>query len=346
MNSRLILSAALLCILLAPSTPMHAANPICFDEVADCVDARFADFWQRNDHHAISGQSGNAVRIFGYPIGPARIEAVEGVAVLAQPFERAILQQPLGNADPANITLQMTGWERLTQLNRAPTLPAQLPTTIPPSCRLFPETGFTLCGEFRNFWESHGINLDNERGYTDAERIALFGLPISDVNREPVADGSASRYLTQWFERARLQIDGVTRQIIVTPLGRDVMNHRPNPPPLPRNIGVMVNPTTLTAGSALTARGSGYSNDRWVSVTVFQADGHSMLVAEQVNLTTSGLTDTYCYRTPSDALPGVWAIAFDGVDTGHRTIGFFRIVATGKPNSACPDLIEPLPRHR
>lgn len=47
MNSRLILSAALLCILLAPSTPMHTANPICFDEVAD--------FWQRNDRHAIDG---------------------------------------------------------------------------------------------------------------------------------------------------------------------------------------------------------------------------------------------------------------------------------------------------
>lgn len=346
MNSRLLILAVLLCIFLVPSTPMHAAEPLCFEEVAECVDARFADFWQRNDRHAISGQSGNALRIFGYPIGPARIEAVDGVAVLAQPFERVIMQQPLGNTGPANITLQMTGWERLTQLNRAPTLPVRPPKSVPSDCRLFAETGFTLCGEFRNFWESNGLNLDNKRGYTDAERIALFGLPISAVNREPAADGSDNRYLTQWFERARLQIDGVTRQIIVTPLGREVTSNRANPPPLPRNLGVMVNPATLTAGSALAARGSGYSHDRWVSVTVFRADGSSVQVAEQVNLTSGGFTETYCYLTPADALPGIWAIAFDGVDSGRRTIGFFRVITTGEPNRACPDIIAPLPRSR
>ncbi|WP_298407023.1 hypothetical protein [uncultured Chloroflexus sp.] len=55
----------------------------------------------------------------------------------------------------------------------------------------------------------------------------------------------------------------MTRQIVVTLLDRDVTSNRANPPPLPRNMGVMViNPTTLTAGSALAARGSGYSHDR------------------------------------------------------------------------------------
>ncbi|WP_322490202.1 hypothetical protein [Chloroflexus sp.] len=346
MNSRLLIRAVLLYILLSPSIPMHAAGPICFEDVAECVDTRFAEFWRRNDRHAISGQSGNAARIFGYPIGSARIEAVDGVAVLAQPFERVIMQQPLVNTDPANITLQMTGRERLTQLNRAPTLPAKPPKTVPPDCRLFAETGFTLCGEFRNVWESNGLNLDNERDYTDAERIALFGLPISAVSREPAADGSTNRYLTQWFERARLQIDGVTRQIIVTPLGREVMSNRLNLPPLPRNLGVMVNPATLTAGSTLAARGSGYSHDRWVSVTVFRADGTSVLVAEQVNLTSGGFTETYCYLTPADAIPGIWAIAFDGIDSGRRTIGFFRVVTTGEPNRACPEMITPVPRGR
>lgn len=346
MTSRLLIRAVLLWIFLFPSTPMHAASPICFEDVAECVDAHFADFWQRNDRHAISGQSGNAARIFGYPIGPARIEAVDGVAVLAQPFERVIMQQPLGNTDPANITLQMTGRERLTQLGRAPTLPAKPPTTVPPDCRLFAETGLSLCGEFRTFWESNGLNLDNERGYTDAERIALFGLPISETKREPAADGSTNRYLTQWFERARLQIDGVTRQIIVAPLGRDVTSNRANPPPLPRNIGVMVHPATLTAGSALAARGSGYSHDRWVSVTVFRADGSRVLVAERVELASGGFTETYCYLTPADAIPGTWVIAFDGVDSGRRTIGFFRVIPTGEPNRTCPEMITPMPRSR
>lgn len=46
---------------------MHAADPICFENVAECVDASFADFWQRTDRDAIGGQSGNALRLFGYP---------------------------------------------------------------------------------------------------------------------------------------------------------------------------------------------------------------------------------------------------------------------------------------
>lgn len=138
----------------------------------------------------------------------------------------------------------------------------------------------------------------------------------------------------------------MTRQIVVTLLDRDVTSNRANPPPLPRNMGVIVNPTTLTAGSALAARGSGYSHDRWVNLTVFRADGRRVLVAERVNLTSGSFTETYCYLIPADALPGIWAITFDGVDSGQRTIGFFRVVVTGEPNRACLEIIAPLPWSR
>lgn len=283
MPAAIVVLLGILLILPTP-TPMPAiqvTDPICFEGITDCVDARLAAFWHRNDRHTISGQSGNALRLFGYPIGPARITAVNGIALLAQPFEQVIVQQPLSNSDPSNIRLHTTGLERLQQLRRDPKLPATPPATVPDGCRIFPETGFAICNEFRNFWESNGLNLDNERGYTDTERIALFGLPLSNISRE--TDGSGNRYLTQWFERARLQIDSVTRQIIITPLGRAVTNNRPNPPPLPRNNGVILSSTTIPAGSAITARGNGYTGDRWAQVTIVQPDGSSAVAWWQQN---------------------------------------------------------------
>ncbi|WP_298815642.1 hypothetical protein [Chloroflexus sp.] len=342
MNRLCLIIVVLLGVLLLTPTPMRAANPICFEGVTDCVDERFADFWRRNDRHAISGQNGNALRFFGYPIGPARIEAVDGAAMLAQPFERVIMQQPLGNTDPARISLQMIGMERLRQLELAPELPARPPATV--NCRFFSETGFTVCGDLLNFWESNGLNLDNERNYTDAERIALFGRPISTVSRERAADGKI--YLTQWFEQARLQIDGVTQQIIITPLGRDVVSNRANPPPLPRNNGVFLNSETVTAGGAITARANGYTGESQVRVTVIRADGNSVGTAELSDISSSGVTETFCYQTPADAMPGIWAIAFEGTENGRRTIGFFRVVTTGNSNKTCIDPISPISTNR
>ncbi len=81
-----------------------------------CVDPRFADFWQRNDRHAITGETGNALRVFGYPIGAARMQAVDDEAVLAQPFENVIMQQPLDNTDPIRVTLQQVGRDACERL--------------------------------------------------------------------------------------------------------------------------------------------------------------------------------------------------------------------------------------
>ncbi len=37
------------------------------------------------------------------------MQAVDGEAVLAQPFENVIMQQPLDNTDPIRVTLQQVG---------------------------------------------------------------------------------------------------------------------------------------------------------------------------------------------------------------------------------------------
>ncbi|MGQ9613728.1 hypothetical protein [Chloroflexus sp.] len=307
----------------------------------ECVDPRFADFWGSNDVHANTGKKDNALRIFGYLLGPARIESVNGEAVLAQPFTNVIMQQPLGNTNPAQTSLQKTGLEHLRQLKQEPSLPQSPPETQRAGCRFFKETGFNVCGEFKNFWESNGLNLDDKRGYTDSERIALFGLPISSQRRETAANGS--QYLTQWFERARLEYNSIAANMIITPLGRDVVDNQPGLPHLSRNKDVQVNVATITAGGIISARGNGYTNDQFVTITVFRADGASFAAGTEVTPDTNGVTEQYCLEVPANALPGIWAIAFNGVQTGHQTIGFFRVVTTGMPNTTCPDLIAPLP---
>ncbi len=213
---------------------------------------------------------------------------MNGEAVLAQPFANVIMQQPLGNTNPAQISLQTIGLERLSQLKQALSLPQSPPETRRTGCRFF----------------------------------------------------------TQWFERARLQYDGVAEEMIITPLGRDVVDDRPDLPPLPRNKGVQVNATSVTAGGIVSARGNGYTNDQAVTITVFRADGTSFAAGTEVTPNTNGVTERYCLEVPANALPGIWAIAFNGVQTGHQTIGFFRVVTTGTPNTTCPDLIAPLPNGR
>ncbi len=338
MFERITLIVACLATLIASPSPVQATEPICFDGIPYCVDEQFAEFWQRNDRHAVSGETGNALRLFGHPIGSARIQSADGVAVVAQPFTNVILQQPLGNTDPARVTLQPVGLERLNQLGRAPDLPATPLKKQRSNCRLF-DTGYTLCGEFRTFWESNGLNLDNQRGYTDSERLALWGMPVSGEEREPAANGGNQRYLTQWFERARFQIDGATGQIIVTPLGREVMDHRPDPPPLPRNSGVLLSATAIAPGSVIGARASGFTNDSSVSVTIFRADGRSIPAADQHSISVRGVTDIFCASIPDNALHGIWAIAFDGMESKRRAIGFFRVTSVGEQRRDCVDPI-------
>lgn len=59
-----------------------------------------------------------------------------------------------------------------------------------PDNRFFSETGHTLSGVFRQYWESHG-------------GIEILGYPVTEVFTAPSSDGKP--YLQQYFQRARLE---------------------------------------------------------------------------------------------------------------------------------------------
>lgn len=64
--------------------------------------------------------------------------------------------------------------------------------TTEPRSRFFPETGFTLSGEFLAFWERNG-------------GLATFGYPLTSAfNEESLTDGRV--YRVQYFERQRFEL--------------------------------------------------------------------------------------------------------------------------------------------
>jgi hypothetical protein len=92
-----------------------------------------------------------------------------------------------------------------------------LPARAQSEARLFPETGYSVTGAFRAFWEANG-------------GIANFGFPISAEYQG--ADGRT----IQWFERARFElvtVNGQT-QVALGNLGREITEGRifPKSPPI------------------------------------------------------------------------------------------------------------------
>ncbi|OAN48288.1 hypothetical protein A6A03_08870 [Chloroflexus islandicus] len=139
-----------------PTTGHHLSNRV-----------GFLDFWRAN------GQ----LHTFGMPISEELV--IDGRIV--QYFERARFEyHPEYAGTPLQVQLGLIGQEWLARQSIA--LP---PAAAGAAGAFFPETGYTLSGEFLEFWERRG-------------GLPIFGFPIS---AEHTSDGS----VIQYFERARLR---------------------------------------------------------------------------------------------------------------------------------------------
>jgi hypothetical protein len=130
----------------------------------------FLDFWRAN------GQ----LVIFGYPITEEIVE--NGLVV--QYFERARFEyHPGALGQPGQVRLGLIGRE-LAEIGYEPFAPVETPLE---NARFFPETGHSVWGEFRTFWQKRG-GLD------------LFGFPISEEFGE-----NGNGRVVQLFERAKFE---------------------------------------------------------------------------------------------------------------------------------------------
>jgi hypothetical protein len=121
-----------------------------------------------------------------------------------QIFERNTIEFHDELSDPYTYQLGLLGEQRLLQLGRVwqnePTSDAVK------GCIYFAETKHNVCGAFKKYWTSHGIDIDGRRSVSYAESLALFGYPITEATMEPGSDGVMR--MTQWFQRARFEDHG------------------------------------------------------------------------------------------------------------------------------------------
>ena len=187
-----LVSLTLLLLIGMPSAPLQAqTNKRCFAETGFCIAGRLREFWEQND----------GLRVFGLPITDQHRERIEGRAIELQWFERTRLELHPEHARPSDVQLGRVGVDALERQGRNwftfPKREAQ------PGCRFFPETGHNVCGDILVTWLARGIELDGVRGKVVGESLALFGLPISDLQSETIA---GQVFQVQWFERARFEL--------------------------------------------------------------------------------------------------------------------------------------------
>jgi hypothetical protein len=187
------LSTAFVLLLLLCLAPIaQAQDQRCFPETGQCISGRIREFWEQN----------GGLPVFGFPTTDQHEELVEGRPFQVQWFERNRLELHPENQRPYDVLLGRLGVDRLAQQGRDW---FSFPKGGEQSgCRHFAETGHTLCGAFLNYFRAHGLDL-SQPDITEAESLALFGLPISQATDEVSAtDGKI--YLTQHFERARMEL--------------------------------------------------------------------------------------------------------------------------------------------
>jgi hypothetical protein len=229
MRHATLLALILLAVALPATTGRAQVAAACFAETGYCIGGRTRRFWERS----------GGLAVLGLPITPVQEELVEGRPRWVQWFERARIELHPENAPPYDVQLGRLGADAAARPGRDYYHPAG-------ACRAFAETGQTVCGEFLAAWRSHGLSLDDDPAPSEAESLALFGLPIGGPRAEAGADGRER--LVQWFERARFEYHpehGWPHRVLfgligaeraprpVAPPGDPAALTEPPPPPLP-----------------------------------------------------------------------------------------------------------------
>src|SRR5215217_752252 len=158
----------LLASILTASATLAQTSQRCFAETGLCIEGRIREFWEQN----------GGLAVFGLPITPQQEQLVEGQPRQVQGFERNRLELHPESQRPYDVLLGRLGVDRLSAQGRDW---FQFPKSMPQAgCQFFAQTGHNICGDILRAWRVGGLEFDGKKGKSEAESLALFGLPISD----------------------------------------------------------------------------------------------------------------------------------------------------------------------
>ncbi len=310
----LLLIVMLVLTVLPASTARAQQRIFYFPQTGHYLRGAFLSYWERE----------GGLPIFGYPITEEYIRSADGR--LVQYFERARFELVVEGPDRARVEIGLIGREYLNarRLFFQPVAPVRNTATV----RYFPETGHTIRGAFKNFWERRGD-------------LPIFGYPLSEEVRETLEDGSVRT--VQYFERARFELHGrnVELGLLGTFLAPCALRAGlpPNAPPagpLPEGdptpcvpIGPSVNvglayPDPANRGQVMGFEARGYLPNETVSLWFNLPNGTVRPLPYQAIAAGDGVV-LIGFRTEAGDPPGRWSIVGQGVTSGHQVIAFFTI---------------------
>jgi hypothetical protein len=309
----LVLIAVIALLGALPTTGNAQSTPRYFAETGHYLDGAFRSYWERS----------GGIAIFGLPITEEYVQNSDGRVV--QYFERARFE--LNPADPANpVSLGLIGREYLEAQGLGFPRVGPIPNTA--NQRYFPETGHTLRGLFKSFWEQRG-------------GLSIFGYPLSEEITEQLSDGR--NYTVQYFERARFELAG--GQVRLGLLGSTLAPCQrkpglpPNNPPdgpvaegdpaecasIPNAIASgRVYPEVSRAGTVLGFEASGYEPGEFVSMWLNLPDGSARGLPYQAIADSDGGV-LIGFRTVAGDPSGNWSLVGQGMSSGRVVLAGFRI---------------------
>ncbi|HEY0072129.1 MAG TPA: hypothetical protein VGE04_19375 [Chloroflexia bacterium] len=184
---------------LLPQTPTRAQETShTFPETSKTASGIFLQYW--TSHGGLAQQ--------GYPISDEMMLAsTDGKEYRTQFFQRAVFEHhPEFAGTPNEVLLKLVGqtfYERHFQ-----TTPPPNQTTNPTNTLTFKETGHSIGGKFRDYWEKHG-------------GLAQQGYPMTGEFKMASTDGK--EYTTQVFQRAVFELHpefaGTENEVLLRLLG-------------------------------------------------------------------------------------------------------------------------------
>ena len=291
------------------------------------MSGRIREFWEQN----------GGLAVFGFPTGPQQQVTIEGKQLVAQQFERNRLELHPENARPYDVLLGRLGADRLAQQGRDPfTFAKSQPQA---GCRYFAETQHNVCADILNAWRASGLEFDGKAGKSEAENLALFGLPLSDPTTETLSDGK--QYTVQWFERARFELHPENQppyNVLLGLLGNEVRDGaQPATPPsspapadtcadVPDPVSANLRPgKCLKPGDTLEIDIFGFAPNEKIGFWLNVDDGSIYGDPDNYDIGPSG-AGSIDFTLSSTIPPGMYSFVFQGTTSGHQAIVYFKVL--------------------